>query len=103
MQTSLKLLRIVAVLEGISTLVLFFISMPLKYFFDSPGSVRPVGMAHGILFIGYVGLVFLVALGSKWKKADLLWSLIASIFPFGTFVADHKIFKPLSKRYEHQV
>ena len=84
-------------LEGISTLVLFFISMPLKYVFDSPASVRPVGMAHGLLFIAYVVMVLMVGFRDKWSWRTLFWSLLASFFPFGTFIADVKIFKPLSQ------
>ena len=35
----LKLLRIVSFIEGCSTLVLFFVAMPLKYGFDYPQAV----------------------------------------------------------------
>ena len=89
----LKILRIFALLEGISTVVLFGISMPLKYMFDQPASVRPVGMAHGILFLAYCFWVLLVAYQMKWKKAEIFWSLVASLFPLGTFIADYQIFK----------
>jgi len=29
----------------------------------------------------------------KWKLLTIFWALLASIIPFGTFVADKKIFK----------
>lgn len=93
MVLSLKTLRILALLEGISTLVLFGISMPLKYFFDSPESIRPVGMAHGVLFIAYCTWVIIVAFQGKWKIGKTFWALAASLVPVGTFIADYYLFK----------
>lgn len=47
--------RVIAVgrIEGVSTLVLFFIAMPLKYGFDQPMAVTYVGWIHGVLFISF--------------------------------------------------
>jgi len=50
-------------------------------------------MAHGVLFIMYVALVILVQSKYKWSLKTTFWALLASIIPFGTFVADSKIFK----------
>ncbi len=91
--TNFKILKLLAVLEGISTLVLFGISMPLKYFFEQPESIRPVGMAHGVLFIAYCVWVIIVALQQKWKISKTFWALAASLVPIGTFIADAKLFK----------
>ncbi len=88
-----KILKLLAILEGISTIVLFGISMPLKYFFDRPESLRAVGMTHGILFIAYCVWVIIVAFQFKWKFSKTFWALAASLVPLGTFVADYKLFK----------
>lgn len=86
-------LRVVGVLEGISYLLLLGICMPLKYIFDMPEFTRPVGMAHGVLFVGYCILVLIVGYQKKWSLSNIFWALIASLLPFGTFVADKKIFR----------
>ena len=49
MKLSVRQFKIVAILEGVSFLVLLGIAMPLKYVFDLPASTQVVGMAHGIL------------------------------------------------------
>ena len=90
---NLRILSIVGILEGISFLVLLGICMPLKYGFDIPEPTSAVGMAHGFLFIAYCAWVLIVASEFKWSYTEILLSLIASIIPFGTFVADKKIFK----------
>jgi len=93
---SLKLLRILAVLEGISYLLLLGICMPLKYIWDIPEPTHPVGLAHGILFVGYGIMVLVVAKKFKWQFSTLFWAGLAAFLPFGTFVADKKIFKPMA-------
>jgi len=86
-------LRIIGVLEGISYILLLGICMPLKYVLDIPEPTRPVGMAHGLLFVAYCLLVLIVAKPKQWTFSTIFWALIASILPFGTFVADKKIFR----------
>ncbi|MCX6181804.1 MAG: DUF3817 domain-containing protein [Bacteroidetes bacterium] len=89
----LKTLRVFAIMEGFSTIALFGFSMPMKYIFDDTTTMRPVGMAHGVLFIGYCIWVVLAAMQNKWKASKTLWALFASLIPFGTFVADYKLFR----------
>ena len=52
----------------------------------------PVGMAHGFHFIAYCVWVIIVSSTYKWSYVETFWALLASILPFGTFVADKKIF-----------
>jgi integral membrane protein len=87
-----NLFRIVAILEGISYLMLFAITMPLKYMYDMPTPNQYVGYAHGFLFVAYC--IFLVIVGSdkNFTKKIYLLSFIAALLPFGTFVAEAKIF-----------
>lgn len=86
------LFRRVALLEGISFLLILFVTMPLKYIWNIPEPTYYIGMAHGVLFVLYVILVFIVAYQLKWKLMTIFLALLASIIPFGTFVADRKIF-----------
>jgi integral membrane protein len=91
---SLQLLRLVAILEGISFLLILFVTMPLKYIWQIPEPTYLVGMAHGVLFMVYCALVVLIGIAHKWKLITLFWALMASVIPFGTFIADARIFKP---------
>lgn len=89
----LKLLpffRIVALLEGISYLLLLFIASPLKWFYDDPQYVKLLGMPHGILFMIYVVIAVLISSDMKWTTRTLWIVLIASVLPFGTFYIDNK-------------
>ncbi len=93
MKNSLSALRLVALLEGISFLVLLGIAMPLKYYFDQPDAVKIVGMAHGVLFVLYTVNLLIVHLKFKWNFLKTTGAFIASFIPFGTFYADKKWFR----------
>ena len=91
LKTNLKKFRLIALLEGISFLVLLFIAMPLKYLLGEPLLVKYVGMAHGILFILFIGLLLITAKEYKWKISFVSMAFIASLVPFGTFYLDRKL------------
>ena len=91
LKTPLDRFRFVALLEGLSFLLLLFVAMPLKYLADMPLGVRVVGMAHGVLFLLYVASLLEVALERRWGLVRVAAAFIASLVPFGTFVLDARL------------
>jgi integral membrane protein len=96
MFTFLNVFRIVAFLEGISYILLLFIATPMRHFMDEPKYVKLLGMPHGLLFIGYIILAFMLRSELKWEFKKFGIILLAAIIPFGTFYVDWKYLKPLS-------
>ena len=90
---NIKTLRFVGILEGISFLLLLFIAMPVKYMLDNPILVKYVGMGHGVLFIAFLVVLFVVCEKQKWSLSIFIQGLIASIVPFGPFIFDRKLKK----------
>jgi len=86
----LKFFKIIALLEGISLLALFFFAMPMKRMFGHPEYIFPVGMAHGILFIVYILLAIMLKFEDNWTGKKLAIVSVASIIPFGTFYVEKK-------------
>ena len=86
----LTLFRIIAILEGISYLALFAITMPLKYMADIPLPNKYVGMAHGVLFIAYCVLAIAICVMNKWGYKRMAIFLLASLLPFATFYIERK-------------
>ncbi|WKV10917.1 DUF3817 domain-containing protein [Marivirga harenae] len=91
----IKNLRVIAILEGISY-ILLGVTMPLKYMLNMPQPNYFVGMAHGVLFIAYCVLVVYAAYKRNWTMKLTLLSLAASLIPFGTFYAEWKWFRKMS-------
>ena len=82
--------RIVSILEGISYILLLFIAVPIKYLGDDESYVKMLGMPHGLLFVGYIFLAYLLKGELKWDNTTFRNVLLASIIPFGTFYVDKK-------------
>jgi integral membrane protein len=92
-QIQLTRLRLLGFLEGLSYIALLGIGMPLKYIYSLPMPNLIIGTIHGILFIAYCIWVLLVKTEYKWSFTKTFWALFASLVPFGTFIADYKIFR----------
>ena len=91
----IKALRLTAILEGISYLLLFGFSMPLKYWAGIGEPNKIIGMAHGILFILFIVLAAVFCWEKKWGLKRFVILFIASLLPFGTFYADQKYLSKL--------
>jgi integral membrane protein len=89
----LKTFKIIAILEGISLLLLFFFAMPMKYLFDKPEYVRFFGMGHGLLFIAYIVLAVMLKYERDWPAKKLAIVCVASVLPFGTFYIESRYLK----------
>ena len=89
--TFVRALRNLAIIEGISTLVLFGIAMPLKYFAGMPLAVRIVGSLHGALFVALV-LMLLVAVRKVPISLRLAAAgIVAAVIPGGPFVLERHL------------
>ena len=82
--------RIVALLEGVSYIALLLIAVPIKYWGGDEKWVKILGMPHGLLFIAYIILAYLLKNKENWQKRELSFILAASLIPFGTFYVDRK-------------
>lgn len=90
----LSVFRIIALLEGVSYILLLFIATPIKYIADDPTYVRILGMPHGLLFIAYIAIAFILKPEQQWNNRTFLVILVASLIPFGTFYIDKKFLTP---------
>lgn len=95
--TSIGRLRLLAFLEGISLLILVFIAVPLKYYFDNPALSKSLGPIHGALFLLFIFNALRVGVEQHWKFKHTTWKVLVACFvPFGTFYIDYKILRKIS-------
>lgn len=81
----LKIFRQVALWEAISTVVLFFIAMPLKYLADIPEAVRVAGSIHGFLVVIFVILLIACWQTFNWKFGRVALYFFLSLIPVVSF------------------
>lgn len=82
--------RVVSVgrIEGVSTLVLFGVAMPLKYGFDQPMAVTYVGWIHGVLFLSLAVVTFIAWIQKRLSFKQSTLVAIGALFPFGPFIVE---------------
>jgi len=61
-----------------------------KYQLNDDTYVKLLGMPHGILFVLYIVLAFLLRKKEDWNFIEFAIILFASLIPFGTFYIDRK-------------
>jgi integral membrane protein len=89
--TLLKQFSAIAIIEGISYLILVFIAMPLKYAMDMPQYVSWVGRVHGGLVVAYVIWLYLCHTTYKWDLKFSIKGFLLSLIPFGAFIFDKEL------------
>lgn len=90
-----KSFKYTALSEGVSFLILLVNMLIIKRidFNLYQLLLKPIGMAHGILFMLYIVFAFLLKEEKKWNFKDLSVIILASFLPFGTFYIDAKYLK----------
>ena len=86
----IKYFKILALLEGLSAIVLFLFAMPMKYIFGNSSFVPPIGKLHGVLFTAYFVVSVYLFYQQKWSFKKWAIVVIGSIVPGGTFYVDKK-------------
>lgn len=91
----IRIFKILALLEGLSCIALFGNMLFIKH--NNPELYKmllfPIGMSHGLLFIGYIILAYMLKEEEKWSNRKFIEVCAASPFPFGTFYIDRKYFR----------
>ena len=97
MNSAAKTFSTIAIIEGISYIVLLGIAMPLKYFFSMPMAVKLVGWAHGVLFIAYVLFLVLCWVKYQWRFRRVVFYFLASLLPILPFFVERDLKKEYVK------
>ncbi len=81
----LRIFRQVALWEAISTILLFFVAMPMKYLADVPEAVRFAGSLHGFLVVLFVIMLVICWQTYNWKFSRVVKYFILSLIPIVSF------------------
>ncbi len=88
-----KYFDIFCIAEFFSCFLLFCVAMPLKYGYDIIEPMFPIGMFHGIAFVGYIILALLVRKIYKWDDEEFVFIIMFAFIPFATWLVHRKIKK----------
>ena len=97
----LRWLIIAGLIEGTSTLVLFGVAMPLKYYAGMPMAVTIVGMIHGLLFMGLVAMFVIGRTAVPLPQRLMWWGIVGAVLPLVPFIVDIPLYRMLRAEDAH--
>lgn len=84
---NLRNFKIVAFFEA-TTFLMLLASSVLKRTSDFDAGVTILGPIHGLLFMGYLVLVFNLREPMGWNRKVTSWLIAGAVLPFGGYVVD---------------
>jgi len=92
----LRIFQQIALWEAISTVILFFVAMPLKYFANVPEAVRIAGSIHGFLVVIFVILLVACWQTYRWKFSKVVTYFVISLIPIVSFWIERDVKKQIA-------
>lgn len=92
----LRIFQQIALWEAVSTVILFFVAMPLKYFADVPEAVRIAGSIHGFLVVLFVILLVMCWSEYKWSFGRVAKYFFLSLIPIVSFWVEKDLKKVIA-------
>lgn len=96
MKSAVIRFRIMAIICGVMSLLLWFVYMPGKYLFEATKDNEAlvlIAVVHGYLYMAYLLTALQVAVKGRWSLGKLIWLMLAGTLPVASFIAERRIVK----------
>lgn len=94
MKNEILRFRVMALIAGVMSLLLWFVYLPIKYLLDNPdllSNVIWIPMVHGYLYPVYVLTAIQFAMKDKWPLMKMLGLILAGTVPVASIVAERRV------------
>ena len=99
MKSTLLRFRVMAIMAGIMSLLLWFIDLPVVYLFDNAdwkAAVAWIPFVHGWVYFAYVIVALQFSVKAKWPISKILWLLLAGTLPVASLIAERRVVRRYS-------
>ena len=96
MGTVLGRFRLMAIVSGIMSILLWFVYMPVKYLMHNPDLHHAtiwIPMVHGYLYPIYVLFAIQFAVHHRWQISKVIGLILAGTLPIASIAAERHIVK----------
>ena len=91
--------RVMAIISGVMSLLLWFVYMPVKYIFDAPdlhSKLIWIPMVHGYLYPIYILTAISFSLKARWPLMKMLLLMLAGTLPIASLIAERRVVRRYS-------
>ena len=99
MKSSLARFRVMAIIAGVMSLLLWFVDLPVAYLFNNPewkAAVAWIPFVHGWVYFAYVIVALQFSVKAKWPIRKILWLLLAGTLPVASLIAERRVVRHYS-------
>jgi integral membrane protein len=99
MSAAVKRFRVMALLAGVMSLLLWFIDLPVVYVFnnaDWKAAVAWIPFVHGWIYLAYVLVALQFSVKANWPIKKIVWLLLAGTLPFASIAAERRVVRQYS-------
>ena len=97
MSRPLRRYRVMAIVVSIALFVLLF-GMVLRYGFDVEEFSKAYSPIHGLLYIGYLVTVVLLAQSARWSLLRTVGVMVAGAVPVVSYVVERRVVRDAQAR-----
>jgi len=94
MKSAVLRFRVMAIVSGLMSLLLWFVYMPIKYIFDASelhSSIIWIPMVHGYLYPIYILTAIQFATKARWPIMKMLGLILAGTLPVASLLAERRV------------
>ncbi len=99
MKSAILRFRVMAIISGVMSLLLWFVYMPVKYIFDAPelhSKIIWIPMVHGYLYPIYILTAISFSLKARWPLMKMLLLMLAGTLPIASLIAERRVVRRYS-------
>ncbi len=99
MKSSLLRFRVMAIVAGVMSLLLWFVDLPVAYLFNNPdwkAAVAWIPFVHGWVYFAYVIVALQFSVKAKWPIKKILLLLLAGTLPVASLIAERRVVRRYS-------
>lgn len=99
MKSTILRFRVMAIISGIMSLLLWFVYMPIKYLMEGPdlhSKVIWIPMVHGYLYPIYILTAISFATKARWPIMKMLGLILAGTLPVTSLIAERRVVRRYS-------
>ena len=99
MKSSLMRFRVMAIIAGVMSLLLWFVDLPVAYLFNNPdwkAAVAWIPFVHGWVYFAYVIVALQFSVKAKWPIKKILLLLLAGTLPVASLIAERRVVRRYS-------
>lgn len=99
MKSVLLRFRVMAVIAGVMSLLLWFVDLPVAYLLDNAelkAKVAWIPFVHGWIYLVYVLTAIQFAVKARWSIPKMLALIVAGTLPVASLIAERRVVRTYS-------